>query len=144
LAKNEDGSYDIGFRKPPKESQFTKGKSGNPAGRPKGAKSIFTILGEVGRKKIRVKTEKGFTHISMREAAAQQLGILAVGGKNLRAILDFLHLQRVAEAWEHSSAPSSELDERDLPVLEHLITRIREAESAASTDGTTDPDKEQL
>lgn len=29
----------IGYKKPPKKSQFKKGKSGNPKGRPKGSKN---------------------------------------------------------------------------------------------------------
>ena len=31
--------YNVGYCKPPENSQFPKGKSGNPAGRPKGSKS---------------------------------------------------------------------------------------------------------
>jgi hypothetical protein len=31
----EDDEYDVGYRKPPKASQFQKGKSGNSRGRPK-------------------------------------------------------------------------------------------------------------
>ena len=32
-------SYEVGYRKPPKKSQFKKGVSGNPAGRPRGSKN---------------------------------------------------------------------------------------------------------
>ena len=30
-----EGRHDVGYKKPPKHSQFPKGRSGNPAGRPK-------------------------------------------------------------------------------------------------------------
>lgn len=32
-------TYDVGYKKPPSETKFKKGKSGNPSGRPKGSKN---------------------------------------------------------------------------------------------------------
>ena len=39
-------SYDVGYRKPPKESQFKPGKSGNPKGRPHSSRNLKTDLEE--------------------------------------------------------------------------------------------------
>jgi len=33
------GSYEVGYKKPPKQTQFKKGQSGNPKGRKKGSKN---------------------------------------------------------------------------------------------------------
>ena len=52
------GSYEVGNCKPPKHSQFQKGKSGNAKGRPKGSKNLKTLIREEFLKPITV-VEKG-------------------------------------------------------------------------------------
>jgi Family of unknown function (DUF5681) len=59
--KNSKASdYVVGYRRPPKETRFTAGKSGNPKGRPKGSRSVGALLQGIIRKKIAV-TENGKT-----------------------------------------------------------------------------------
>lgn len=52
--------YAVGYRRPPKATQFAKGESGNPRGRPKGSRTVGAILQDILRQKIAV-TENGKT-----------------------------------------------------------------------------------
>jgi Family of unknown function (DUF5681) len=52
--------YAVGYGRPPTGTKFASGKSGNPRGRPKGSRTIGTILQDILRQKIAV-TENGKT-----------------------------------------------------------------------------------
>ena len=51
-------NYEIGYGKPPKHSQFPKGHSPNPKGRPKRAKTTAAIIREALKEKVTI-TENG-------------------------------------------------------------------------------------
>jgi hypothetical protein len=53
--------HDVGYKKPPREKQWPKGTSGNPAGRKKGSRNIKIIFNKVANKLVSVKDVNGNT-----------------------------------------------------------------------------------
>ena len=77
MAKDE-----AGFKKPPKKNQFKKGKSGNPAGRPKKSLNFRNTLDDELAETVTI-TEKGQKRqVSKLEAAIKQLVNQAATGNH--------------------------------------------------------------
>jgi hypothetical protein len=41
-----DSDYPVGYGRPPRQTRFRKGQSGNPVGRPRGAQNLATLIGK--------------------------------------------------------------------------------------------------
>lgn len=91
LPPSEDPlAYDIGYRKPPSSGQFKPGRSGNPRGRPKGARNKRPALNEERLKGIildeayrTIKVTEGKRQISipMAQAIVRALAVNAARGQ---------------------------------------------------------------
>lgn len=88
--------YEIGYGKPPSSSRFKKGQSGNPRGRTKGVKNIFTSLQKLANTKVTINENGNRKSITKQEAALLQLINKAASG-DLKAIQQFVNLMMLME-----------------------------------------------
>src|SRR4029077_13712774 len=97
----ETKDYAVGYGKPPVETRFHKGQSGNPGGRPRGAKTLAALLGEALSRRSGFPNQDG-SWMTQAEAIFANLVAQAAGAdlKAKRLLFDTLvKLQRANICW---------------------------------------------
>jgi len=89
----DDVDYRVGYGRPPRNTRFQPGRSGNPKRRPRGTKSLAAIFNKIINEKVRVKGPRGMQEITKFEAGLTQLANMAATGDK-RAIRDIMHWRR--------------------------------------------------
>ena len=121
--RRTDGDYAVGYGRPPQFTRFKPGQSGNPRGRPKGAKNVDTILREVLLRQITVMEAGKRRKITVLEAYFKRLTKQALDGDSksgdkMIRLLPYLHkvagsIDEMAAAEEGDDAAGHEGD-RDM------------------------------
>jgi hypothetical protein len=123
----------VGFGKPPKHTQFKKGQSGNPKGRPKGSQNIATILAKAGRQLIKVTENGKIRYMTKLQATMLQLMNKNVAG-DLKAMTELRCWTALLERFDEPSLPPAGEHESDKTVMKNILERIRNSEYFAKDD----------
>lgn len=132
--KNPD-NYEVGYAKPPADTQFKSGKSGNPSGRPKGSKSFDAHLRAELNRRVQV-TEGG------KQRSMSKRQIIAVHVVNKAANGDHKVLPMISTVdreLEPTTATAGKFfnqwdSPEDLLLLERAKQRMLADETAAPTE----------
>ncbi len=129
--------YEVGYGKPPKRTQFTKGQSGNPKGRSKGTKNFETDLREELAEPVNVREDGSVTTVSSQRAILKQLRAKALKG-DPRALDRLLALAERYDLEDAADEAEQDLSGADQSILERFkdrVVREHEAETAAKKEG---------
>ncbi len=112
---------DVGYGKPPAAHRFKPGTSGNPRGRPKGARGFKADLADAFGATIKVKENGSSRKITVVAAALKRLIQKAVVDGNLRAIERLLALAQQTES--ATPPPVVALSKDDQALLDAFLRR---------------------
>jgi hypothetical protein len=123
MANNED-DYQVGRGKPPRDSQFKKGRSGNPKGRPRSSKKLAAVLAKIIGEKVIIAPNGRRRKVTKLDAAAMQLANSAAKG-DLKAIQHLLKLAQSLEGQAEAFGPSTNaLTNADREVIAAIHARL--------------------
>ena len=119
--------YEVGYGKPPKDTQFKPGQSGNPNGRPKGARNLKTEIREVMQSTVTVTQDGKRKKISTRKAVVLRLTEKALSG-NVQATCVLIDLMKTYDE-EDVADVVEDLSQDDAVILEMFVEKIRNKET---------------
>ena len=117
----ESRTYEVGYARPPRAHRFKPGRSGNPKGRPKGAKNEETILNNLLNRRIEIRQAGRLRKITVLEAMLLKFAEEALKG-DAKAATFLLNRYRPPEANE---ASANEMTEEDQEVLDAFTRRVQ-------------------
>jgi hypothetical protein len=124
MPHDKEPDYKVGYGKPPRHTRFVKGQSGNPRGRPSGAKNFTTLLSEALNEPVIVTENGGRRKVTKRQAIITQL-VNRSATADFRAIKILLDIVRDIERQTEPSAPETfAFSEADEKVLEQIKARF--------------------
>ncbi len=139
MADHDDSKYPVGYMKPPRQTQFKPGQSGNIKGRPKGAMNFATVFEEELRAPIEVTENGKRKRISKRQAIAKQHINKAVAGDPKATVIVLNEVRLLESQNQPPVAQSAFVSPEEQVVMDHIVQRIRQS-NPASLDPGPPPD----
>jgi hypothetical protein len=128
MPREKTGDYEVGYGKPPRQTRFAKGQSGNPRGRPRGAKNFTTLFEEALNEPVTVTENGGRRKVSKRQAIVTQL-VNRSATADFRAIKLLLDIVRENERHTEPASPeTAEFSEAEEKVLQQIRSRFSKGE----------------
>ena len=118
----------VGYKHPPREHQFRRGQSGNPSGRPKGARNFRSELREELSEVVTVRDGEREIRVSKQRALIKSLVAAAIDGNQRAAASVLAMCVRMLADGEDDDAIEGE----DQEIVEAFTKRKKRAAAAGA------------
>jgi len=114
--------YELGYGRPPEWTRFRAGQSGNPNGRPKGAKNAAAMARAALERKVPVLAKGVRQKMTVRDVALRKLADKALTGDQ-RALTFLLALANEHSPSELAPPDATVSDGHDLEIIQEFFKR---------------------
>jgi Family of unknown function (DUF5681) len=125
MPPDDERDYEVGYGKPPRHTRFEPGRSGNPRGRPPGAKNMKTLLSKALNELVVVTEPGGRRKVSKREAIVTQL-VNRSAKADYKAIQILLGMLRDIEGDTDAHSSDAAFTEADQQIIQRIRSRLRD------------------
>ena len=122
---DQHADNEVGYGRPPKHSRFKAGMSGNPKGRPKGAKGMKSILRKELSETVEINENGVKKRLTKHELLIKRLTAIALKG-DMRGIRELASLtMALLGAEDERPEKADELSRDDLAIIDDFLKRSR-------------------
>ena len=124
MPPDDKHDYEVGYGKPPRDSRFVKGQSGNPRGRAPGAQNMKTLLTQALNELVVVTDHGGRRKVSKCQAIVTQI-VNRAAKPDFKAIPILLGMLRDIERDSDPQPANPTLTEADQQIIQRIQARFR-------------------
>ncbi|MGG5822001.1 DUF5681 domain-containing protein [Falsiroseomonas sp. HW251] len=119
MTDDHDDEHEVGYRRPPRHTRFQKGKSGNPAGRPRGARDLRGAMLDELRRPVTVKENGRSVRVTKGQLLMKALIAKGVAGdmKAAALLLALIHKMDAGAQPEAAIGGGSALEPDDAAII---------------------------
>ncbi len=133
--------YVVGYGRPPEETRFQHGRSGNPKGRPRKPKTVAAVIEEALSKRVKVQENGRSRSLSAEEVIVRRLVHDAAKGDSRAVRMLFTLIAR------YGHSPAESIEPRDLEADQEILEAYFKRKNAGQSErppveGGADPGRD--